>query len=201
MRLDATRRQRRPSRAGIGEPLGLTPARPPGASTRVANAEMERAMRIVSVERGRDPRDFALVAFGGAGPAARRRLARDAGRARDHRAAGAGVGSAHRHAPRRTRSSSSPDAPRSSCDAAPSGRSRTSSQLDARVLADLGAHGRRRPAIRRTACLRYAGQGYESRRPAGVHGAAPATWRIAAAFEAAYQSGVRLSRAERSSRR
>ena len=34
---------------------------------RVANANMERAIRIVSVERGHDPRDFALVAFGGCG--------------------------------------------------------------------------------------------------------------------------------------
>jgi N-methylhydantoinase A len=34
----------------------------------VVNAEMLRALRLVSVERGRDPRDFALVAFGGAGP-------------------------------------------------------------------------------------------------------------------------------------
>jgi N-methylhydantoinase A len=32
------------------------------------NAEMLRALRLVSVERGLDPRDFALVAFGGAGP-------------------------------------------------------------------------------------------------------------------------------------
>ncbi|WP_435124266.1 hydantoinase/oxoprolinase family protein [Halobaculum sp. D14] len=35
---------------------------------RVANADMERALRVVSVERGFDPREFALVAFGGAGP-------------------------------------------------------------------------------------------------------------------------------------
>jgi N-methylhydantoinase A len=34
----------------------------------VVNAEMLRALRVVSVERGLDPRDFALVAFGGAGP-------------------------------------------------------------------------------------------------------------------------------------
>ena len=34
---------------------------------RVANANMERAIRVVSVERGHDPRNFALVAFGGAG--------------------------------------------------------------------------------------------------------------------------------------
>lgn len=34
----------------------------------VANANMERALRVVSVERGFDPREFTLVAFGGAGP-------------------------------------------------------------------------------------------------------------------------------------
>src|SRR5581483_7973757 len=35
---------------------------------RVANSEMVRALRVVSVERGIDPRAHALVAFGGAGP-------------------------------------------------------------------------------------------------------------------------------------
>lgn len=34
---------------------------------RVVNAAMERALRVVSIERGHDPREFALVAFGGAG--------------------------------------------------------------------------------------------------------------------------------------
>jgi len=34
---------------------------------RVANAEMMRALRVISVERGLDPREFALLAFGGAG--------------------------------------------------------------------------------------------------------------------------------------
>ncbi|HEY2373471.1 MAG TPA: hydantoinase/oxoprolinase family protein [Gaiellaceae bacterium] len=40
----------------------------PGEVIEVVNAEMLRALRVVSVERGHDPRDFALVAFGGAGP-------------------------------------------------------------------------------------------------------------------------------------
>ena len=35
---------------------------------RVANVSMERALRVISVERGHDPRRFTLVAFGGAGP-------------------------------------------------------------------------------------------------------------------------------------
>ncbi len=40
----------------------------PADAVDVVNAEMLYALRVVSVERGHDPRDFALVAFGGAGP-------------------------------------------------------------------------------------------------------------------------------------
>jgi N-methylhydantoinase A len=40
----------------------------PAAVVEVVNAEMLRALRVVSIERGHDPREFALVAFGGAGP-------------------------------------------------------------------------------------------------------------------------------------
>jgi N-methylhydantoinase A len=40
----------------------------PAAVVDVVNAEMVRALRVVSVEQGLDPRDFALAAFGGAGP-------------------------------------------------------------------------------------------------------------------------------------
>jgi N-methylhydantoinase A len=40
----------------------------PSAAVEIVNAEMLRALRLVSVERGHDPREFALVAFGGAGP-------------------------------------------------------------------------------------------------------------------------------------
>jgi N-methylhydantoinase A/oxoprolinase/acetone carboxylase beta subunit len=47
--------------------LRLTPAALAEGIVRVANANMERAIRVVSVQRGFDPRDFALLAFGGAG--------------------------------------------------------------------------------------------------------------------------------------
>jgi N-methylhydantoinase A len=40
----------------------------PAEVVAVVNAEMLRAVRVISVERGHDPRDFALIAFGGAGP-------------------------------------------------------------------------------------------------------------------------------------
>jgi N-methylhydantoinase A len=45
----------------------------------IANAHMIGAMRLVSVQRGYDPRDFVLVAFGGAGPLHANALARELG--------------------------------------------------------------------------------------------------------------------------
>jgi N-methylhydantoinase A len=51
----------------IAKPLNLTREAAAAGVLRVANANMERAIRVVSVERGFDPHDFALVAFGGGG--------------------------------------------------------------------------------------------------------------------------------------
>ncbi len=48
--------------------LGIPPEAAAEGVIRVANASMERAIRVVSVEKGYDPREFVLVAFGGAGP-------------------------------------------------------------------------------------------------------------------------------------
>jgi N-methylhydantoinase A len=51
----------------------------PAAVVDVVNAEMLRALRVVSVERGHDPQGFALVAFGGAGPLHACELAQELG--------------------------------------------------------------------------------------------------------------------------
>ncbi len=48
--------------------LGLDPLETAAGIVRVANQEMVRALRVVTVERGVDPRRFALLPFGGAGP-------------------------------------------------------------------------------------------------------------------------------------
>ena len=55
-------------RRGVAEPLGLSIEDAAAAVLRVANATMARALRLVSVARGHDPRRLALVALGGAGP-------------------------------------------------------------------------------------------------------------------------------------
>ena len=54
--------------AHVARPLGLTLEEAAWGIHRVADAAMARAVRAVSTERGRDPRDFALMAFGGNGP-------------------------------------------------------------------------------------------------------------------------------------
>ncbi|HEY6759843.1 MAG TPA: hydantoinase/oxoprolinase family protein [Baekduia sp.] len=67
VRLDAAAAER--AVAALAGALGLSDARACAEGiVRVANTEMVRALRVVTVERGIDPRRFALLAFGGAGP-------------------------------------------------------------------------------------------------------------------------------------
>jgi len=54
--------------AGVAEPFGLTVRNAAARIIEVVNSNMAQALRIVSVERGHDPREFSLIAFGGAGP-------------------------------------------------------------------------------------------------------------------------------------
>ncbi|HZW57994.1 MAG TPA: hydantoinase/oxoprolinase family protein [Nitrososphaerales archaeon] len=52
----------------IARNLGMTPRESAQSMIRMVNHNMSKAISIVSVERGRDPREYTLVAFGGAGP-------------------------------------------------------------------------------------------------------------------------------------
>ncbi len=61
----------------VAAPLGLDLLAAAEGIHRIANARTMRALRSVSTERGRDPRDFALIAFGGAGPVHAAGLARE----------------------------------------------------------------------------------------------------------------------------
>jgi N-methylhydantoinase A len=67
MALDADR-ARRAILAHVAEPLGLPLVDAARGILAIADSNMIGAIRVVSVERGHDPRDFALMAFGGAGP-------------------------------------------------------------------------------------------------------------------------------------
>jgi N-methylhydantoinase A len=70
---------RRAVRERVAEPLGLSIEEAAEGIVRVINATMVRGMRAVSVEKGYDPREFALVAFGGGGPLHASELAREGG--------------------------------------------------------------------------------------------------------------------------
>ncbi len=65
--------------AELGHRLGLDAVEAADAVVRVANARMSDAVRMVSVSLGEDPRDFALFAFGGAGPLHATAIARELG--------------------------------------------------------------------------------------------------------------------------
>src|SRR5262252_8538824 len=61
----------------VGKRLGLDADAAAAAILRIANDRMAGAIRLVSLSRGHDPRDFALFAFGGAGPLHATALARE----------------------------------------------------------------------------------------------------------------------------
>ncbi|HXW85473.1 MAG TPA: hydantoinase/oxoprolinase family protein, partial [Candidatus Binataceae bacterium] len=77
MKLDVVRAERAIS--GLARALRTETVDAARGVIRVVNANMERAIRVITIERGFDPREFALLAFGGAGPMHACELARDLG--------------------------------------------------------------------------------------------------------------------------
>ena len=63
--------------AGLAERLGMDSMATAQGILSVVTANMAKAIRVISVQRGHDPRDYTLVAFGGAGPLHAARMARE----------------------------------------------------------------------------------------------------------------------------
>ena len=180
----------RATREQIGEPLGLDLAAAAWGVHRIANANMERALRSMSIERGRDPRDYALVAFGGAGPLHACELARALGIPRVIVPRGAGVASAiglleaERNLTVSLTRTIGLDGPEAASELAG-----LFAGLEARARELIGGSGGRPIAWQRHAHLRYAGQGFELRVaiPAGpIDAAFPA--RAREAFDSRYEA-------------
>ena len=182
----------------IGEPLGLSLREAAWGIHAVANATMERAMRSMSMDRGRDPRKYAMVAFGGAGPLHASRLARALGVPQVIIPWGAGVGSAIGllEADQRfnvSQTSILGIAPESSTAIAAIYR-----ELEARVRKDVTQLGEAQGVEwQRFAYLRYAGQGYEIKidLPPGEIAEGYAV-KIIAAFHETYQATYGYSQAD-----
>jgi N-methylhydantoinase A len=191
MRLDAQAAATAIARR-IGDPLGLSVGEAAWGIATIANSNMERAMRIVSVERGRDPRRYGLVAFGGAGPLHAGRLARALATPRIVVPYGAGVGSAIGMLEANSRLDASLTRVFTLSAGAEGHITDIYRQLEARVRTDLARMSAAvTPAITRFAYLRYAGQGHEIRVdlpdfPAGSEYLAQTTARFEAAYENKY---------------
>ncbi|MBI4283825.1 MAG: hydantoinase/oxoprolinase family protein [Chloroflexi bacterium] len=64
-------------RSHVAEPLGLSTIAAAEGIVRIVNSQMVEALRLVTVSRGEDPRDYTMVAFGGAGPVHASQLAEE----------------------------------------------------------------------------------------------------------------------------
>lgn len=173
----------------IAEPLNLTLEAAAWGIHKIANANMERAMRIVSIERGRDPRRYSLVAFGGAGPVHACRLARALEIPRVIVPRGAGVGSALGLLVADKKIDQGLTRVLRLTDTSPQAIADIFASLEARVTDEAR---RMDPSgvirLQRSASLRYEGQGFELRvdLPDGPIGA-DYVERALAAFDAAYR--------------
>ena len=65
----------------VADPLGMSLEQAAEGILRIVNANMLKGIRLVSVERGYDPREFTMIAFGGGGPLHAAELARELGAA------------------------------------------------------------------------------------------------------------------------
>ena len=163
MPLDAAAAER--AVATLAQAFGGSLPRTAAAIVEVANANMARALRVISVERGFDPADFTLVAFGGAGPLHACDLALELGIPSVLIPASPGVLSAAGM----LQAPVSKDAEQGlvlRIDADAAGREtvleRTFRRLERDAKAALAADGyRRNIRLQRTADLRYVGQSHE----------------------------------------
>ncbi|PYN31027.1 MAG: hydantoin utilization protein [Candidatus Rokuibacteriota bacterium] len=161
IRLDRGRAER--ALEPIQRRFGLSLLDAAHAVVEVANANMQRALRLVSVQRGYDLREFTLIAYGGAGPVHAGALAREAGIARIVVPAHSGAFSALGCLVSPLR-----------YDAVQTHRMRLEA-WDGKIVADRlrgleaqcltplldEGHSAERVLLRRSADLRYAGQNYE----------------------------------------
>ena len=149
----------------IGRAYGGDIEQAAASVVRVANAGMERALRVVSVERGHDPRRFTLVAFGGAGPLHACELAEALGIPRVLVPPFPGVlsafGMAAAPATRDEVQAFLTPVPNDKRAAFARRLSRAFDKLEVRARRALASDGYKRVRVSRALDLRYVGQSYE----------------------------------------
>ena len=149
--------------ADVAEPLGLTVAEAALAVIEVQVAQMVTGIRAVTVERGLDPREFALLTFGGAGALYAGRVAEELGISRWIVPAGAGVLSALGLLMSEARSTRGTTRLMPAAETDADTLRAVFADLEARLAEDLALDGLGAADIRlaRACDMRYTGQAYE----------------------------------------
>jgi N-methylhydantoinase A len=148
----------------IGDRLGLDAHATASGIVEVADAEMTRALRVISVERGLDPRELTLVAFGGAGAMHACALAEEMGMPRVLVPKAGGVLSALGLAISELRADEVAPHPAELSTLDEAELDAAFADLEAKATADLSGEGD--VQVRREADLRYHGQSFELTVPA-----------------------------------
>lgn len=153
-------------REHVANPLGLTVEMAAWGIHELATAQMSAAIRVTAIERGVDPRQSSLIAFGGAGPAHAIRIARDLGIATVILPPLAGVGSAVGLLASPIQLEFTRTAIMRLSDEAIPGINQIYASLEADALSRLKAsvpvdEDQRKVMFERSMDLRYVGQGYQ----------------------------------------
>ena len=166
---------------------------------RIANASMERAVRVVSVQRGFDPRDFALLAFGGAGGLHACALAESLEMSTVLIPEHSGVLSALGMLLADVVKDYSTSVLRPSAELTTEGLSERLTPLTARATADLTAEGFAAADITLspTLAMRYKGQAFEIDVPLSFNDGATLVTRLLAAFHERHEKLYGYSNAQR----
>jgi N-methylhydantoinase A len=157
-------------RAGVATPLGVSVTRAAWGIHEVVNENMARAAKTHCLERGKDPREYTLVAFGGAGPVHAFRVAQVLGIQRVLFPVGAGVLSAFGFlvAPSALELLRAYIAPLASADVSLINRLYQEMEAEGRALLQTAGVPVPEMTVRREAAVRYTGQSYELAIPVPV---------------------------------
>jgi N-methylhydantoinase A len=164
LRLDADLSLR--ALGGLAEQLDLSVVDVASALVRIANENMANAIRIVTVEQGIDPRDFALIAFGGAGPTHAAEIADSIGIRRVIVPVNPGLCSAFGTLAAQVRVDAVKSISLVAERTTGAELERLFAELEGQARAEFAAQGAATPAeLRRRVAMRYGGQNYEQEIP------------------------------------
>jgi N-methylhydantoinase A len=153
----------------LSEQLGVDPVQAASSMVRIANENMANAIRIVTVEQGIDPRDYALIAMGGAGPTHAAEIAASVGMDRVIVPQHPGLASAFGALAARVRVDEVRSVNLKSTTVSPGALTELFAELEATALQNFELQGGsvQPPSVERSIAMRYEGQNYEQEIPVG----------------------------------